>query len=459
MFRKSVLKEQHKQIIRTATPLSVGFGFQSFMGISEVLVVARSGAESLAGVSIAVSLAWMMYLIVIGFVSASIPLIAKAAAKNQDQAAHVSVLSTLVILACTTLFGMMALFSTVHFIHLLSVSSEMTKAVTAWIKAAMFGFPAMCLFFGLRSIGTALDQTGFVGKVLAISAVAHLAALMMFSFDSPWSFGWGAFGAGLAHSVASWVALLGSFYYFFLSPKSKIKTVFPFTWALPNLGLEMKHHILLGIPVTARIFLVEGFGYFLVLILPLLVTAVEISAHTIGLRIASISATLALGVSSAVAAQIGSARGRNSINIAFVYSKSAFEIGLAISLLCMIGLLIITPLLLRYLENEGASISIIFILLIAAYQAVVVIQTTTTGALLGFEKTIAPLIATVVGPWCTCLGLIFLITRILEINIQIVWVCLVIGYLFSSTICVLSLNKQVSHERKLVTENDINQAD
>ena len=429
------------------------------MGISEVLVVAQSGAETLAGVSIAVSLAGMMYLIVIGFVSASIPLIAKAMAKNQEQAAQVSVSSTLVILACTTLFGMMALFTTIYFTHLLSVSSEMTKAVTAWIKAAMFGFPAMCLFFWLRSIGTALDQTGFVGKVLAASAVAHLTALMVFSFDSPWSFGWGAFGAGVAHTVASWVALLGSVYYFFLSPKSKIKTAIPLTWTFPNLGLEMKQHVMLGVPVTARIFLVEGFGYFLVLILPLLVTAVEISAHAIGLRVASISATLALGVSSAVAAQIGSARGRNSTNIALAYSKSAIEIGLAIGLLCMIGLLIIAPLLLQYLETEGASISIIFILLIAAYQAVAVIQTTTTGALLGFEKTIAPLIATVAGPWCTCLGLIFLITQILEINILIVWVCLVAGYILSSTICVLSLSKQISHERKLVTENGISRAD
>ncbi|MCY3675471.1 MAG: MATE family efflux transporter [Rhodobacteraceae bacterium] len=449
MFRKSFYNEQHKLIIRTAAPLSIGFGLQSFMGITEALVVAQSGAVALAAVSIAASLAGLMYLITIGFVSASVPLIAKAVAKKQEKVTQVAMLSSLVILVCSTLFGMLVLLATVHYTHLLSIPTEVAKEVSAWIIAALFGYPAMCLFFWFRSIGTALGQTGFVGRVLAVTAVAHLVVLLLFAFDSPFSFGWGAFGAGIAHGFASWVALFGSVYSIFLSPKSKIKTVIPFTWAVLNLGREMKQHVVLGVVVTSRIFLVEGFGYFLVLILPLLVSAVEISAHTIGFRVASISATLALGVSSAVAAHVGFARGRNAINEAASYSNSALEIGIAIGLLCMIGLLIMTPPLLQYLEAQGASISIIFILMIAAYQAIAVIQSTATGALLGFEKTIAPLIATAVGPWCTCLGLIFLTSLILKINILHVWSCLVVGYLLSCTICVLSLKNQITRERKL----------
>ena len=60
------------------------------------------------------------------------------------------------------------------------------------------GLSAMCLFFWFRSVGTALGQTGFVGRVLAVAAAAHLAALMLFALDSPLSFGWGTFGAGVA---------------------------------------------------------------------------------------------------------------------------------------------------------------------------------------------------------------------------------------------------------------------
>lgn len=439
---RPLYSKEHRKIVRTAAPLSVGFALQSVMSISETLIMAQSGAVPLAAVSIAASLAGLIYLVVIGFVSASVPLIAKAVATKRQRAAVVAVLSALAILACSILFGLLALFLAVRFTHLLSVSSDVATLISAWIRAAIWGFPAMCLFFWFRSVGTALGQTGFVGRVLAVAAAAHLTALMLFALDSPWSFGWGTFGAGVAHSVACWVALLGSAYSIFLSSDSKLRAVVLVALRFRDFGFEIRQHIALGIPVTARIFLVEGFGYFLVLILPLLVSAAEISAHAIGLRLAAISGTLALGLSSAAAAHIGSARGRKNIDEAIVMAKSALELGVAIGLLGLFGLLIMAAPILRYLEGQGAPISFVFVLLIVAYQALAVIQTTATGALLGFEKTIVPLIATFVGPWCTCLSLMFVTSLIWEVDIVLVWACLVISHLVSSLICVLALGKQ-----------------
>ena len=107
--------------------------------------------------------------------------------------------------------------------------------------------------------------------------------------------------------------------------------------------------------------------------------------------------------------------------------------------------------ILRYLEGQGASISFVFILLIAAYQALAVIQTAATGALLGFERTIAPLIATFIGPWCTCLGLIFLTSLVREADIVVIWACLVLACLLSSGFCVVSLGKHILTERNPIT--------
>lgn len=427
----------HRALIRTAMPLSIGVGLQTVMSLTEVLVVGRLGVTELSAVAVASSVYGLLFLAAVGFASASVPVIANHVGAGRGDAARASSRGALLLVLVVTAAGASALLGATRSWSWWGLSPGAGALATQWTLRAAPGFPAICLFVWIRSVGTAVQRTGFVLRTMALAAGLNVVMMVVLALDGWPGLGWGVGGAGLASSVTRWGIVLASWIAARADPETRPFMRLP----LPTRRdvSEAARIARIGIVVCARIVLVEGFGNTTLMILPLLVASQGIATHALGLRIASLSTTLALGLSSAGSSLVAKALGAGSAHAARRLSVAALQLALVLGGGAAVVLLGAAPAVIRVAASSGVTMGLGFLALLAVYQALLCVQAAATGALLGHGITVVPLVATVAGPWVVGLASSIVLSRWVLPGIDGFWAGLVMGHGVSSLWCAGAL--------------------
>ncbi len=232
-------------IIRMAVPVFAGMIFQTLYFLVDLFFVSRLGDASVAGVSAAGNLQFIVMALTQVLSVGTMVLISHASGrKDRDDANRVFHQSLLLAVACMVVTLVVGYSLAGRFARGIGADQATADAATAYLHAYL---PALALQFALVTVAAALRGTGvakptMVVQVLSVVLNAVLAPVLI----AGWGTGHplGAAGAGLASSVSVLAAVLLLLWYF-----TKLETFVTFDRAQLVVHVDTWKRILrIGLP-------------------------------------------------------------------------------------------------------------------------------------------------------------------------------------------------------------------
>jgi multidrug resistance protein, MATE family len=388
-------------IARLALPIALAQFGLTLLGLVDVAVLGHVSAAELGGGSIGRSIGFAGLALGIGASAALEPLAAQAIGANEPHVAWRAFVAT--TSACAVIWvpcTVVTIASTWALVPI-GVAPELVGPARAFIVAQT---PALLLFPIFLAAKTFLQAHKRTWPALASAIAANVVNLVVCNVlvrgEIPLGrFGrigvgvapLGAFGAGLASSVAS-VVLVGGVLLFVLPmkpPRPVDASADVSVWKVLRLGTPIGFQLLAEIGVFSLVAVLAG-----------RLGGVAVSAHHIAIGLASFTFMGVLGVSGATAVRVGHAVGEKRS------PRRAGLIGIAVGaafMACSSTLFLATPRSLIALFTEDPAITELSVTLLgiaAAFQLFDGVQGVAAGALRGAGDVRFAFAANVAAHWC-----------------------------------------------------------
>jgi MATE family multidrug resistance protein len=383
-------------ITRIAAPLAVAqLGLVS-MGLVDTAILGHDSVVDLAGSAMGRSISFALSSLAFGIVSALEPLAAQALGAGESKRAFAALRATLKGVFFLWPLTTALCFATTLVLPPLGVEPEVVSSTRAFLLGHVPAIALVTLYFAFKTYLQAHSKTT---AILLASVAANLVnavacALLVRGDDALAPFGialglprLGAFGAGLATSIAALVLVIVVAY-----PVKKLAPT-PHVAALPLAPV-----VRLGLPIGLQL-LAESGVFALVGLLTGRLGKDVVAAHQIALGLASFTFMGALGVSGATAVRVGHAVGAGAS------PKRAGLTGIAVGVAVMlVGAVVFAAFripLARVFTDEPDVIVLGADLLVfaALFQLFDGVQVVSAGALRGAGDVHYPFLANVVSHW------------------------------------------------------------
>ena len=202
-------------LIRMAAPIGASMVFQTAYFLVDLYFVAHIGAAAIAGVGAAGSLVFLVLALTQMIAAGTLALLSHAVGRKDQADANLIFNQASALgagLAATTLVGFYPLAGV--YMHAVGAGPETTASGIAYLYAYI---PGLALQFVMAATGAALRATGVVKPTMIVQAASiSLNIVLAPVLIAGWGTGhpFGAFGAGLASSIAmaSAVTLLAVYF-------------------------------------------------------------------------------------------------------------------------------------------------------------------------------------------------------------------------------------------------------
>lgn len=386
-------------IARLAAPIALAHFGITAIGLVDVAVLGHASATELGGASIGRSINFASIALGMGVASALEPLAAQAiGAGDRDSAwrAFVAALfaSALVWVPCSALS-----LGATWLLEPLGIAPELVAPARAFLIPQLPGMFATSVFLTSKSFLQAHERTtpSLVAAILANIVNLIACNLLVRGDEALTAIGLpplgvprlGAYGAGIASSIASFV-LAG----WVLAAALRMRPAS----GLGGRALPVRKVLRLGTPVGLQV-LAEIGVFSLVAVLAGRLGEVAVSAHQIAIGLSSFTFMGALGISGATAVRVGHAVGEGRP------ARQAGLVGIAIGAgfmaLSAVGFLVLRRPLVAAFTSEPAIIELGASLLVisAVFQLFDGVQTVAAGALRGAADVRFPFLANVAAHW------------------------------------------------------------
>lgn len=257
-----------KHIILMALPIAIGMIVQTVYYLIDLYFVGQLGKTALAGVNAAGNLAFF----VIGFTQilgvGTVALISQAVGRK-DKAASNLIFNQSIGIAI--FFGLITLIAGYMFAddYLRAISSD-PETIAVGITFLYWFIPNLAMQFALVAMGSALRGTGIVKPTMIVQLISIIINIILSPIlIAGWLTGkpMGVAGAGLASSIAIFVAVIMMWHYFhklerYVSvSREQIKPDFKIWKRITSIGFPAGGEFLLMFFYTAVIYwLIQSFG-------------------------------------------------------------------------------------------------------------------------------------------------------------------------------------------------------
>jgi len=400
----AALKSEAWTITRLATPIAMAqFGLTA-IGLVDVAVLGHASATDLGGASIGRSINFAAIAVGIGVASALEPLASQAVGANDRLDAWRSLRATLAASFLVWVPCAVLAIAATYTLGLIGVEPELIEPARAFVYPNLPGMLAFCIFLGAKSFLQAHERTmpslvasGVANAVnvivcnLLVRGDEALVAIHLPAVGFPRL---GAFGAGLANTIATWVLAL-----WVLASVWKMRPVPVANGGAPKgSDLPIRKVLRIGMPIGLQL-LAEIGVFAVVAVLGGRLGRVAVSAHQIAIGLASFTFMGALGISGATAVRVGHAIGERRS------PRAPGLVGIALGALFMscsavAFLALRRPLVAAFTEDAavielGASLLVVA----AAFQLFDGVQGVAAGALRGAADVRFSFIANVAAHW------------------------------------------------------------
>ena len=409
-MQNSLRLDELRAMLTLAWPLVLANLTQQAIQATDVLMMGRLGAAQLAGAILALNLTFTLNLLLLGLLTASSPMMARALGQRSNAVRDVrrTFRAGLWLLLLAMPPYWLLLWHVGAIMRAFGQSAELADIGQTFLRSYMWSTAPWLLFQLLRNFVAALERPQSV-LWLSLGGIAFNAllswSLMFGHFGMP---ALGIVGGGIGSSL-SWLAMCGALALVVRSDrKFRRFHLFGRWWRYD--GERVRSMVRLGWPIGLTMALEMGVfalaAYFMGWI-----GSPAVAAHAVALQIAALTFMVPLGLGQAATVRVGLAMGRGDQAGVSRAGWTAWLIGVGfMGLMALAMWLAPRWLVTLFLTDIPANTMVIalavsFLKVAAAFQLVDAAQVIGAGMLRGLHDTRWPLMFALFGYWGVGLGI------------------------------------------------------
>jgi MATE family multidrug resistance protein len=386
-----------------AVPLATANLSQMAMSVTDTVMVGKLGAVPLASVALGGGFYFTSVVICLGVLTAVAPLAAYSIGAGEPAAAGRIARSGLVIAVLFSVPVIAAMLAADRLLDLIGYAPTLSHEIGRFLRAVCWGAPGFLLFAVLRSLLAAVKRTRGVMVVLMLCVPTNAALNWVLIYGHLGMPSLGLVGSGIASASSQWLMMLGlAGVVWRLRRRGAVP---PLQRAGRALAADFGRILRLGGPVGGLQALEIGVFVTAAAVVGLF-GADALAAHQIAINYASITFMVPMGLGQAatvrVAGERGAGRAVSARHAAFV----ALALGTGFMAVSAVVIWVLPhAIVAAYVSASDpanrtlVALALRFLFFAGLFQVVDGMQVVATGALRGYEDTVAPMFFAALGYW------------------------------------------------------------
>jgi MATE family multidrug resistance protein len=416
-----------RALLRLAGPLIVNNLSIAGMQFADAVMAGRLGAEALAAVAVGGSVWYLGFTVCLGLLMAISPIAARhyGAGEHELIGRYTRQGLWLALVLGLTIFTLAQTFvqPALEFIR---IDDEFRDVTVDYVRAIMFGAPAICAFLALRFTTEGIGFTRPIMFTSLFALVCNVFLNWVFMFGKLGFPAYGAVGTGMASATTMWLMFIALGIYFMRKPVYRPLKIFDH-WAPVRMPV-LREIFALGMPIAVTITAEAGL-FSAVSILVGTRGADITAAHQISINFAATMFMIPLALSAAITVRIGHAIGSGNAAAARMGGTTGIMMCALFMSFSATFLLLFRDLVVGMYTNDPnvTQIAISLLLVAAIFQVADGIQIGAAGALRGYKDTRVPMLINTFSYWALGFPLAYLATITYQASPSWIWGGFVLG--------------------------------
>ena len=402
-MQKSRFWHFNRPLLLLALPLLGAHLAQTGMGVVDTIMAGRLSAVDLAAVAVGTSVFAPIMLLIFGTLLGITPLVAQAAGARQTSTLAGTVHQATWVSLVMILVGGLVMTNGQWLFDFMGVTPEVSALAAAYLRALVWGLPALAFFQVLRCLCEGLNHARPVLWISLVGLLVNIPANYVLIYGKLGFPQLGAIGCGYATALSFWfMALLLSLYVHFRS-KYRAFGIFS-TWQLPQ-WIQIRHIFWVGLPIGLSIFVEASLFTTIALFIGGL-GEVVVAGHQVAFNFTTLLFMVPLSLGMALTVKVGHALGSGHPEEAREAAWLGIQLSALVALLAAVLMWFSAPWVVR-LYSENAEVQLMaagLIQLAVLYQISDALQVNAAGALRGYKDTRIIMLITFVAYWLIGLG-------------------------------------------------------
>lgn len=393
----------NRPLLVLALPLLGAHLAQTGMGVVDTLMAGRLSAVDLAAVAVGTSVFAPIMLLIFGTLLGTTPLVAQAAGARQTMHLAGTVHQATWVSLTMILVGGLVMMNSYLVFDFMGVTPEVATLASAYLRALVWGLPALAFFQVLRCLCEGLNHARPVLWISLFGLLLNIPANYLLIYGKLGLPQLGAVGCGYATALSFWsMAILLSFYVH-LRPRYRALAIFSH-WQLPQWD-QVKHIYWVGLPIGLSIFVEASLFTTIALFIGGL-GEVVVAGHQVAFNFTTLLFMVPLSLGMALTVKVGHALGSGRADEAQEAAWFGVQLSAMIALLSATFMWFSAPWVVQlYSENADVQrLAASLIQLAVFYQISDALQVNAAGALRGYKDTRIIMLITFIAYWLIGLG-------------------------------------------------------
>ncbi len=434
MIVSSKVQQDTKQLFKLTLPILLTQICQSGLSLVDTIMAGQVSALDLSGVAIGAGLWMPTFLLLVGVLLATTPLIGEAIGQDRQDKVPFITQQSLWLALIIGLVGW-GVVNQVHYLFTpLGVPMNIQPIAKAFIFGISLGLPAVCLYTTLRC------YTESLGKPMVVTVISVLGLLLNIPFNYLFIHGsaavpalaWlnipamGGAGCGYASAVTLWASLLMLVAFLSVSKQADFAaTRFFRKFSSPKLS-QFATQLAIGIPIGLSVFFeVSAFSLASLIVSPL--GEIAVASHQVAITISSQLFMFPFSVAMALTIMVSNRFGAKDYPALKRIKIIGLVVATSIALISIVLMVIFNKQLPSLFSENPAVIEQAAMLLWFAtvYQLFDAWQVNFAGMLRGIQDTTVPMFITLFCYWGVAIPLGSYLVRFAHLGVKGVWIALV----------------------------------
>ena len=429
-----------RPMLTLALPIVIGQLSQMLIGITDSVMIGRTGAVPLAASSFGGSVFGVFYVLGIGLMTPVAVFVAHARGAGEESECGEYLRHGLALALAFGALETIGLGVMATQLHRFGQPPEVLAVVIPYFLLIAGSITPVLVYLALRQFAEALGRP-WMPMAVMLGGVALNAGLNWIFIYGHWGApAMGLTGAGVATLIARVLAAAVIFAWVWNDPR--LRAALPSRWLAPLSGRRLREMLRLGLP-AAGMLLFESGAFAAAAVMMGWLGAVPLAAHQIAITCAATTFMFLLGLSMAAGMQISAAAGAGERERLRPIGYAALGSGGVIAAVCMSGFLLGGNRIAGWFVRDAAVVTLAAQLLVVAglFQFFDGGQVIGAALLRGLKDVKVPVAITFVAYWIFAIGLGFWLGFGRELGAVGVWAGLATGLAFAAFFLALRFRR------------------
>lgn len=450
MTIRNIYQQDLKKLLILTFPILLTQIFQSGLGLIDTIMAGQVSALDLSGVAIGSGVWLPTFLLAIGVLLATTPLIGESIGQQKFNKIPFITQQSLWLSLIIGLIGFVAVNQLHHFFGVMKVPNNIQPIAKDYLLGISFGLPAVCAYTTLRCYTESLNRPVVITVISFIGLLLNIPLNYAFIHGFLFIPQMGGAGCGYASAVTLWLDLFMLVGYLTLTKREDfVKTRFFWQFIRPQLP-QLKKQLLIGVPIGFAVFFeVSAFSLASLIISPL--GEIAVASHQVAITVSSQIFMFPFSIAMALTIMVSKRYGEKDKQALKRIKLLGLGLASTIAILGMILTGIFRNVIPSFFTDNAevmaqASNLLWFAIL---YQLVDAWQVNFAGILRGLQDTTIPMFITLLSYWGVAIPVGFYLTRYTQLGASGFWLALVIGLTIAGFLLGLRLWQQQKRLKQL----------